>query len=313
MILYREKSRSLVSDVLPFTRKPLLISTVLFEGLFEGFAGSGNDIDAIFEVEEEFESALDTRDDDGDHEYREWQPRKESMNGGPQAPRFGGQSSPQKQGKRPSRSPPRAPRLRMDSLLPSKPPGGPSSFNPSQAAFSPLAQVFQPVVLDDLNEDGHTVTTGVSLEGPGISYGPASRRRLTSIVQGKKPSHEALRQHAQTNAALRRFPIQPPALSQSPPSSTSPPPNGVPIPAKRSASAGSGSPGKAPMTVEQVKRMEGMTTAANAMGANPQAAANELELGTIRHQIDAIEKRQERIEALLMKIAEGLGDGAGRG
>ncbi|KAH6915984.1 hypothetical protein BKA70DRAFT_1418899 [Coprinopsis sp. MPI-PUGE-AT-0042] len=287
-----------VYDTLPRKVKKF----VLFEGLFEGFAGSGNDIDAIFEVEDDLDSALDMGDDEGDHVFREWQPRKESMNGGPQAPRFGGQSSPQKQGKRPSRSPPRAPRLRMDSLVPPKPPSGLSNFNPSQAAFSPLAQVFQPVVLDDLN-DGHTVTTGISLEGPGISYGPASRRRLTSIVQGKRPSHEALRQHAQTNAALRRLPGPTQVFSQSPPASS--PPQSVPIPTQRSVSRESGGSGKAPMTVEQVKRMEGMT------GSSP--VATDLELGSIKHKIDAIEKRQERIESLLMKIAEGLGDGNKKG
>jgi predicted transcriptional regulator len=67
------------------------------------------------------------------------------------------------------------------------------------------------------------------------------------------------------------------------------------------------------MTVEQVKRMEGMASVANTMGVSPQAVGNDLELGTIRHKVDAIEKRQERIEALLMKIAEELADGSRRG
>ncbi|KAG2011863.1 calcium activated cation channel [Coprinopsis cinerea AmutBmut pab1-1] len=260
-------------------------------GLFEGFAGSGSDIDAIFEIEEEFDSALDTNDGESDGRpfFRQWERKK--SDDAPffrvgQSPQRSPRSSPQypaPTGKRSSLSPPRAPRLRMDSLMPSKPQSGLGT-----APFSPLAQVFKPVVVDtgtvieELGETGQTLG-----ESTAISYGPASRRRFSSIVQGKRPSHEALRQQAQTNAALRRnFPVPPPPqLSRSP---SSPPA------VERAAVFGD-----RPLTTSPPRGGEGKPI-------DLEAAATHEGLDVLAKKMVQMEERQQRIEELLTRIADNL-------
>lgn len=68
------------------------------------------------------------------------------------------------------------PRARLNSIVT-------RGIDPTQAVASPLAQVFQPLVWDD-DRDGET--DGLSQEGGGgalVSYGPASRRRLSSMMR----------------------------------------------------------------------------------------------------------------------------------
>ena len=95
-----------------------------------------------------------------------------------------------------------------------------------QGAASPLAQIFQPLVFDDdLHDDSHSHETNV------VSYGPASRRRLSSMQWRNQPSSEA---SGLQSTALRRFPTQgshdsryratsaPEPVSESPDSRTQP-------------------------------------------------------------------------------------------
>lgn len=265
-------------------------------GLFEGFAGAGSDIDAIFEVEDDFESALDMGDDDEpDRRIRQW-PRKDS-NTNNVRPNFKGHS-PQRGDKRSSSTPPLVPRIRIDSLMPARP----FDTGSLQQSFSPLARVFQPIVVDSTESVIEEIGGDQDNNADGISYGPASRRRrLTSIAQGKRPSKEALLQQAQANAALKRFPV--PALGRSPSSPPTMPaqrqqqvPVPIPVPAMRRRNAGNrGSSVERAMTVEQVRDDVG----GGVFSESP-------EVLRLARQMTEMEKRQERIEALLMQISDRL-------
>ncbi|TFK29652.1 hypothetical protein FA15DRAFT_663807 [Coprinopsis marcescibilis] len=231
-------------------------------GLFEGFAGSGSDIDAIFEMEEEFgNSALDTTEEEHVRMPRAPRLRRDSENG------EGRMKSPQR-GKESSRSPARGPRIRVDSLMPSRPTAGNGNITQS---FSPLAQVFQPVVVETDGTDDGTVVG----DATGVSYGPATRRRLTSIVQGKRPDN--LLQQAHANA-LKRSPT-----GRSP---SSPPSDRMLVPRRRPSA-------ETPSTVEEIRDPPTNT--------RPTYIQEDLS-----KRLDAMEKRQERIENLLAQIADGL-------
>lgn len=68
------------------------------------------------------------------------------------------------------------PRARLNSIVT-------RGLEPAQAVASPLAQVFQPLVVDD-DRDGDA--DQLSQDGAGgalVSYGPASRRRLSSMAR----------------------------------------------------------------------------------------------------------------------------------
>jgi len=108
--------------------------------LFEGLVGVDGDINAIFEIEEESASAL--CDDDN-------------------------------QSLTPSRK---------GIVINGVPLGKSSTVMSSQSyaqSYSPLAQVYNPVVVDDNNMTEDLSNTGNSTL-PVISYGPATRRRFTS-------------------------------------------------------------------------------------------------------------------------------------
>ncbi|KAI0343039.1 hypothetical protein BDW22DRAFT_1316922, partial [Trametopsis cervina] len=175
--------------------------------LFEGLAGADADIDAIFELE------------DSEHDDTEADESALDMNDGGAIPPIDIRS-----GRRPSQSS-RRPRVSHSSAhtngpahpsppaSPRKSEGGRSPPSPApshvplprtrlaslvtrvadglQNAPSPLAQVFQPLIMheeqaDAAPPDGHN---GPQLAGntppgaTGISYGPATRRRLSSMVQ----------------------------------------------------------------------------------------------------------------------------------
>ncbi|KAI0351934.1 hypothetical protein OH77DRAFT_843965 [Trametes cingulata] len=175
--------------------------------LFEGLTGPDADIDAIFELEEEFEeSALDMEEVDdvppidsarqrrlsqlsrrrasqsSSHQRR---PSGSSAGGGrtsppvPPSPRKTEQAGP-------SSSPQQAPghiplpRARVNSVVA-------RGLELAQSASSPLAQIFQPLVVDDDAADEVTQSDGATSGGGGatgaaaISYGPATRRRLSSM------------------------------------------------------------------------------------------------------------------------------------
>lgn len=220
--------------------------------LFDGLVGSDSDIDAVFELQEEYgDSALETEDlvpptriepplidpdskspgshltplprvsqdeNDADEQgtYQE-APSTEASSNSAIPPRLQ-LSPPTLRGPLASTSPPRmVPRARAQSMMHMQQPSGQRESNPSQShdayggivghnpvsslirsgqevvqAFtSPLAQIFQPLLVDDADyeEAVATATPGSQERDPshnplfgnnGISYGPASRRRLSS-------------------------------------------------------------------------------------------------------------------------------------
>jgi len=188
-----------VFDTLPRSLKRM--------SFFEGLVGSGGDIDIIFEVEQEMDnSALDTGD------YGELPPLDAI------AQRRPSRKSDHETSLRPARSlkesqserqrPPR-PRLELPSTnvqpsslsqpeLPTWQASQPSGISALRRrvnsqfsrddmaqGISPLAQVFQPLVVDDdVPKDGLPQSIPLHF----VSYGPASRRRLASIQSGRRPT-----------------------------------------------------------------------------------------------------------------------------
>jgi len=132
---------------------------------FEGLVGVDGDINAIFEVEEESASAL--CDDDND----QWQTLTPSRQG------------------------------RVINGVPF----GKSNTVMSAQSYSPLAQVYNPVVVDDnvMKED---LSNPGNLTLPAISYGPATRRRFTSTQ--RRPQAVEPPDQADSNQ-LQRFPTIP--------------------------------------------------------------------------------------------------------
>ncbi|OJA14994.1 hypothetical protein AZE42_04319 [Rhizopogon vesiculosus] len=186
-----------VFDTLPRSLKRM--------SFFEGLVGSGGDIDIIFEVEQEMDnSALDTGD------YGELPPlgaiaqRRPSRKSDHETSLRHARSLKESQSERQR---PARPRLELPSTnvqppSPSQPelptwqasqPSGISAlrrrvnsqFSRDDMAqgISPLAQVFQPLVVDDdVPKDGLPQSIPLHL----VSYGPASRRRLASIQSGRR-------------------------------------------------------------------------------------------------------------------------------
>ncbi|KAI8996333.1 hypothetical protein BD414DRAFT_197116 [Trametes punicea] len=202
--------------------------------LFEGLTGPDADIDAIFELEEEFEeSALDMEEVDdvppidparqrrlsqlsrrrASHSSSQHGRRPSTSSAGrstppvPSSPRKSEQAGPsssacsaltqsqpqnqtQTQGQGQSASHIPLPRARLNSLMT-------RGFEIAQSAPSPLAQIFQPLVVDDdlsagddmtASEGGGVVISGGNGSGAGmISYGPATRRRLSSMHAANPP------------------------------------------------------------------------------------------------------------------------------
>lgn len=71
-----------------------------------------------------------------------------------------------------------------------------------QGAASPLAQIFQPLVFDDDQHDDQHLQ-----DNNGVSYGPATRRRLSSMQWRNHPAADPSAPGAHSTA-LRRFPTQ---------------------------------------------------------------------------------------------------------
>lgn len=148
----------------------------------------------------------------------------------------------------------------------------------AQSFTSPLAQIFQPLIVDD-------EPAALDIQPPPqsmVSFGPASRRRLTSMHQHRRgntdggggqysPPHKAMptKEGGGIGLGLRRFPgiIGSDALSESPPTmSTSP--SSIP-------------------TAMQIKQ-------------------GEADSGGPDRRMDDMEQRQRRMEKLLEKIAASL-------
>ncbi|KAF9223997.1 hypothetical protein BS17DRAFT_808316 [Gyrodon lividus] len=179
-----------IADALPRSVKRM--------SLFEGLAGSGANIDVIFDIEDDMENALDTED------YGELLPIQPSNGLQRRISRKSGH--PSRSSLRPARPP--SPKEQEPPSTPapqSSAPQSPQQHPPSpqratghirqssapiqlhrrvksDVIHSPLAQVFQPLIVDDdVVVGGDNGGGGGLLQAPVISYGPATRRRLMSI------------------------------------------------------------------------------------------------------------------------------------
>jgi hypothetical protein len=148
--------------------------------------------------------------------------------------------------------------------------------------FSPLAQVFQPLVVDEEDEDTLAALTPAATT-TALSYGPASRRRINSMVPSRRAPDPLLAQ-AQMNNAMKKFPM---GTSLSPPDPSKE--GGIPIRSGRTGARGRSY--DRPSTVEEIREQEG----------DDIGKAAKLE-----RRLDGIEKRQERIEVLLSRIVDRL-------
>ncbi|GBE86440.1 predicted protein [Sparassis crispa] len=160
---------------------------------FEGLSGPDADIDAIFELEDEFEeSALDTVEEPTS--FAGLRPRR--MSHGSRRPTVGRSTPPRSSRKSEQQqvghpSGPSSSRHRLNSIV--------THWEIPQSVSSPLAQIYQPQSTEENFADGQD---GVS---PSVSYG---RRRLSSLHQRSTmdlsggPGHHA--------TAFKRFPTTSP-------------------------------------------------------------------------------------------------------
>ncbi|KAH9913920.1 uncharacterized protein B0H18DRAFT_887613, partial [Fomitopsis serialis] len=170
------KAADKVFDTLPRSIKRMTF--------FEGLSGPDADIDAIFEIGDFYEnSALDMEDADQTAPADILQHRRPS-----QASRASRRRVSQSHSQ--TSTPPRS--AMSLSTKSERPMSGPSSIplprnrlnsivtrglDNVQSLASPLAQVFQPLIMDQENEAEQPAQDG----GAQVSYGPASRRRLSSM------------------------------------------------------------------------------------------------------------------------------------
>ncbi|KAH8983178.1 hypothetical protein EDB86DRAFT_3106522 [Lactarius hatsudake] len=145
--------------------------------LLENFLpGGGSDIDAIFELEEQLDSALDT------HDSGALPPMGRQRTGSLRQTRgsVGSKRMPSMSSMKPDGSPGRHGRHRVASVL-NRP------VDP-MAQASPLAQLFQPLIVDEAIPEDAYPQAGTR---EGVSYGPATRRRLSSgtMLQRTAPAN----------------------------------------------------------------------------------------------------------------------------
>ncbi|KAJ3866320.1 hypothetical protein EV359DRAFT_36901, partial [Lentinula novae-zelandiae] len=291
--------------------------------IFEGLAGSDSDIDAIFEIEEELDtSALDTRDDIelGPSDKPPLSPSVSTSskpNSPPPSPskRRTSNSSNRRtsnslQQRRTSNSSQNRPFANQTHLTPG---GGPSSssqdqlggsqphpipprtrvnsimsrgMEAAQSFTSPLAQIYQPLVVDDdlplASDESLDQVPSVPQGGaPLISYGPTTRRRLSSM-QGVHRRNTSDHVQQQQPRSQQNFPSMQEVMSgadgvisESPPGQSPSSRGGLDIP-----------------TAGQIQEEEG-----SAGGASQWS-----------ERLAKLEERQERIENLLEGIAKDLRD-----
>ncbi|KAK0467002.1 uncharacterized protein EV420DRAFT_1636034 [Desarmillaria tabescens] len=256
--------------------------------LFEGLTRSDADIDAIFEIEDELNtSALETYPYVSNDSLPS---RNSALSSSPSrmAPRANTieqQQLPQSnhphfddsRGNAPSH-PPSQPfpiaRTRVNSILN-------RNFETAQSFTSPLAQIFQPLVLDEdpVADENHSPPHLVS-------FGPASRRRLSSMHQHRRGTtdgghghHSPTHQRSQEGSNLKRTDGGSGPLTESPPAATS-------------------------MSSPKDSSFTSLQTA---------AAVEEADSGGYWKKFEELEARQARMEKLLEKIAHSLkvkrGDG----
>ena len=202
----------------------------------------------VFELEEEFDSALDTADTNDDFSIRNQR-------------RLSGASMRRGRALSPPKSTTRA---RLDSTI---------NRGSESHTFSPLAQVFNPLVVEgDVTREPYV--------SPGISYGPATRRRPLSIQPSqRRPQPDPLSTPVQS-IQLKRF--------HKTSDKDSPPGHGF----MRSPGQDEHAVDHA-MTAAEIKDMEDNTN-------------GDLQQSAIMKRLDTMEKRQERIESLLQDLSHNI-------
>ncbi|KAF9454340.1 hypothetical protein P691DRAFT_754822 [Macrolepiota fuliginosa MF-IS2] len=246
-------------DTLP---RPLKRMTI-----FEGLAGSDADIDAIFEIDAQFDSALDTESNEPVDIRIENSRRRSSASTSTKMPTRGGHRSESPSPHRP------VPRLRVDSLF-NRPITMPQSF------ASPLAQIYPPLVEnipeeqpEESNGD-HTPSTNPTSKASGASSVPFARKRNLSMQSPLA-----------TTARVPTMGHSNPMQFRKPSGST----------------VGEKSP-NLPLSPEQMEEYQAPTASAvEEVEENAPPADVSLE-----KRLTEIEKRQMRIETLLEQIVDRL-------
>ena len=150
----------------------------------------------------------------------------------------------------------------------------------STQSLSPLAQVYNPVVVDDNNTMEDFSNTGNSL--PVISYGPATRRRYTSTRRPVEPSDQA------DSTQFRRFPTIPTTNYK-----VSPPEHGV----LRSRSQDRNS---------KVQPSNALQPKTSNVSLQSHITNGELQESAFAQRLEAIERSQAKIESLLTQISQSI-------
>jgi hypothetical protein len=152
--------------------------------------------------------------------------------------------------------------------------------------FSPLAQVFNPFLHDD-NREAQVFGSPPTTQG--VSYGPASRRRFTSILSSQpRPAPETF-SNGQSNHRSNRI------LSAN--ETTSSPQYAIP---PRSRSSDPSHSMRSPVSAQEMKDMDDDTS------EMPEQA-------TLMSRLDDIENRQMKIESLLVAISNSINGNQGHG
>ncbi|KAH7870600.1 uncharacterized protein C8R40DRAFT_1175398 [Lentinula edodes] len=295
----------------------LMVVTAIFEGL----AGSDSDIDAIFEIEEELDtSALDTRDDVelGPSDKPPLSPSVSTSskpNSPPPSPskRQTSNSSNRRtsnslQQRRTSNSSQNRPFANQTHLTPG---GGPSSSSQDQLGGSqphpipPRTRIYQPLVVDDdlplASDESLDQVPSVPQGGaPLISYGPTTRRRLSSMqgVHRRNTSDVGLLRQSNNNLGTPNRHLQ--HVQQQQPRSQQNFPSMQEVMSGADGVISESPPGQSPSsrggldipTAGQIQEEEG-----SAGGASQWS-----------ERLAKLEERQERIENLLEGIAKDLRD-----
>lgn len=151
----------------------------------------------------------------------------------------------------------------------------------SAQSYSPLAQVYNPVVVDDNTEA--PLSPGHSAQ-PVVSYGPATRRRFTSVH--KRPV-ELDQAHS---TQLRQFPTIPMNINK-----VSPPAHGILL--SRSED-------------RYLKRQPSSLPQSN-LASDINDDEQHPQRSEFMQRLDDIERRQARIESLLVRISENISGNIG--
>lgn len=251
-------------------------------------------------------------------------------------PAPGPSTSPQSQSSRPQQGPGhiQLPRVRLNSVVT-------RGLDIAQAAASPLAQIFQPLIVDDdiipeeqQQSDGGAVTstsgsgTGaapgpVPTPGALVSYGPATRRRMLSMHVAPNPPRRLRTYSAAGHAPNTHAPAggaessgygatgeSSTALRRFP--TNSPPMRShlglvsqVPL---------SESPDDKDASIREVPREEeeAQATVSSPIGLGPRETASQvenedtLEGSDLERRLQSMEERQKRIENMLVEISRNM-------